>query len=302
ADVLATLPQDKLAGLRLTHPHRIMYPAWGTTKLDLVTYYAQSAARMLPHLRQRPLSLYRCPEGVDGAGFFQKQPPAGLPDSVERVELTGDDEPRQVMIIDDVAGLLALVQFSVLEFHIGGSRLDRLDRPDQIVFDLDPDPAVDWETVRAASVEVRQRLEALGLVSFVKTSGGKGLHVVVPIKRRNSWDEVFEFSKGIAKQLARERLSRFVATVSKSARRGKIYIDYLRNKPVATAIAPWSTRARSTGAIAMPITWEELARVTAPDQWTVANVASRIASDQADAWEGFFEVNQSITKKMWQSL
>ncbi len=213
-----------------THPQRVLYPERGLTKLGLATYYAEVSAWILPHLADRPLSLVRCPEGREGQHFYQKHAAAGTPEAVHRIGIREKEKPEPYLMIDNLAGLLSLVQMSVLELHPWGCRRDDIDLPDRITFDLDPDVTVAWSRVIEAARELRQRLGDLGLVSFVKTTGGKGLHVVVPIQRRHSWAEVGQFAKTIAQRMVADAPGRYVAKASKAARAGKIYIDYLRNK------------------------------------------------------------------------
>ena len=291
---------DSISDLTLSHPDRILFTETGTTKLGLATYYAQVARWMLPHIVNRPLSLLRCPRGSHEKCFFQKRPPAGLPDVVERVSLEAGGTGPDSMMIKDLAGLLALVQYGVLEFHVWPARIDRLDRPDQVIFDLDPDTDVVWPRVVEAAVMLRDYLAGLGLVTFPKVTGGKGLHVVLPIRRRSSWEVVKQFSKHTAAWLQQQSPGRFTISSSKKARSGKIYIDYLRNTRGATVIAPYSTRARPVPSVSVPIDWEELSTTSSADSFTVDNLIRRLHHQAVASWSGAESINQTITRDMYE--
>lgn len=277
---------------RLTSPERVMYPKAGVTKHDLAIYYTSIADWILPHLAGRPLSLVRCPSGLAGPRFFQRHAAAGMPDSIRRIEVPGEDEPY--VLVDDLPGLLALVQFSALELHVWGSRSDRIDRPDRLVFDLDPGEGVAWERVTHAAREVRSRLADLGLESWVKTTGGKGLHVVLPIDRTLDWPTAKEFTKSLAAAMVADSPERYVMKVAKAARTGKILIDYLRNDQGSTSVVAYSTRARDEATVSVPITWEEMPK-TLPDQFRVGNLLDRLSSLKVDPWKKLLTTKQKIT-------
>ncbi len=300
----ATPPPSLLERIKLTHPDRIMYPAAGITKVGVASHYLQVAPWMLPHLVGRPLSLVRCPKGCDQPCFFQKKIAGGMPDSVVQVlmDREGPQRSQHALVIHDVAGLLALVQFSALEIHLWGARIDRSDRPDRVIFDLDPDDGLPFERVSAAAWLLKGLLDELDLISFVKTTGGKGLHVVVPIRRTLSWAELQEFAGSLSRLLVKDSPGRFTASQSKAAQRGKIYIDHLRNRFGATAIATYSTRARPNAGVAVPLTWDELDSIQAADVYTISNLGRRLANQRTDPWDGFFDVNQTITKKMTETV
>jgi bifunctional non-homologous end joining protein LigD len=281
----------------LTNPDRILYPALGLTKLQLASYYQQVAQWMLPYLNDRPLSLLRCPEGQAKTCFFQKHAAAGTPDVLRRIGIKEKNGNEIYLIADDLPGLLSLAQMGVLEIHLWGSRSDRIEQPDWLVLDLDPAPDVAWKEVVAAAHLLRDLLGKLNLETFVKVTGGKGVHIVAPLSpRRADWDAVKLFTQRIAQGLAEQYPDRFIAKMSKAARKGKIFIDYLRNDRGATAIAPYSTRAKGNATVSVPLQWEELTAKMRPDQWTVENVPQRLASLKRDPWEGFFEVKQSLPK------
>jgi bifunctional non-homologous end joining protein LigD len=284
-----------LQKVELTHPGRILYPAEGITKRDLVGYYAAVAEWMLPHVINRPVSFVRCPRGQGGPQFFQKHLAAGTPETLRRVVIREKDKDETYLVIDDLPGLVSVVQMSVLEIHPWGATSDDVEHPDRMIFDLDPDPAVGWPTVIEAAREIHDLLDDIGLESFVKTSGGKGLHVVVPLQRRHGWDELKRFARAFCHQLANKSPQRYTANMSKSARPGKIYLDYVRNSRGATAVAPYSTRATERATVSMPIAWDELSPDIGPAYFHVGNVPDRLASMKRDPWQKFFSVRQSLT-------
>jgi bifunctional non-homologous end joining protein LigD len=285
--------------VRLTHPERIMYPDPGLTKRELAEFYASIADRILPHVVGRPLSILRCPQGQDKECFYQKHAHAGTPDVVKRVRIregTGTVEGTGVYVyIDGLDGLISLVQMGVLEVHPWGSRVDALETPDRLILDLDPAPDVPWTEVVETAQALHARLEELGLRSFVKTTGGKGLHVVAPVLPTLSWEEMKEFSRAICQQFVRAAPDRFVATMTKSKREGKIFLDFFRNTRGATAVAAYSTRARAGAPVSTPLTWKELDRFDPSAPYTVTTLPKRLARLPRDPWEGFLELRQSIT-------
>lgn len=283
--------------VRLTNPDRILFPEMGLTKRGLAEYYASIADWILPHLAGRPLSMLRCPAGREGTCFFQKHAGAGTPEALRRIEIQEKNEAETYLIADDLPGLLSLAQMSILEIHPWGSRGDRLEQPDRLIFDLDPGPGVPWKEVVQAAFDLRDSLEQIDLKSFVKTTGGKGLHIVVPLSpRRAVWAEAKAFARSVAEHFAAEQPRRFVATMSKAQRKGKIFIDYLRNDRGATAVAPYSTRAKPGAPVSCPIAWDELSAKLHSDAFIVANVPPRLRLLKSDPWEGFFEIKQQIPK------
>jgi bifunctional non-homologous end joining protein LigD len=290
--------ESVVAGVPLTNPDRVLYAEQSITKLDLAKYYERIADWILPYVVGRPLTLVRCPEGYTGECFFQKHLTGSLPDAVRGVIVPVKGKREQYVAVDDIAGVVALVQMGVLEIHPWPAREDQLERPDQIVFDLDPGEGVEWTAVVAAAKEVRERLEAVGLTSFVRLSGGKGLHVVVPLARRNTWDELKQFAKSVADTMTREAPDRYIATMSKAKRRGKVFVDYLRNQRGATAIASYSTRRRAGAPVATPLAWDELSARIRPDKYNIVNLPKRLDKLTTDPWEGFFSPRQSITRDL----
>jgi bifunctional non-homologous end joining protein LigD len=285
-----------LHGVKITHPDRVLYKAQGLTKLDLANYYAAMADRILLHVADRPLSVVRCPGGADAKCFYQKHPAEGMSESIDTVRVRGKTETENYIVIHDAKGLLELVQFGSLEFHPWGSHADDLERPDRLIFDLDPDPSVGWKDVASAAVETRDLLEELGLKSFVKTTGGKGLHVVVPIAPGPKWPEVKTLCKLVADTLAARAPKKYTTNMSKKQRKGRIFIDYLRNDRGSTAVAAYTTRARDGATVATPITWKELAAGIKPADFNVKTVPDRLKRLKKDPWEGFFKLRQKIPK------
>jgi len=286
-----------IAGVRLTHPDHLLYPEDNITKRDLAEYYVEIGDWILPYVAARPLTLVRCPGGYQGKCFFQKHLTGSLPDAIRGVMVEISGKREKYVAIDDVAGLVALVQMSVLELHPWAAREDNLERPDQLVFDLDPGEAVEWKQVVQGARDIKARLEDVGLQSFLRTTGGKGLHVVVPLARRNDWDECKLFAKSVADAMTRDDPRRYIATMSKAKRRGKIFIDYLRNQRGATAIASYSTRRRPGAPVATPLAWEELSARTKPGMFNISNLPKRLDKLKADPWGEFFRTRQSITAK-----
>jgi bifunctional non-homologous end joining protein LigD len=287
----------ELAGVALTHPDRQVYAELGTTKKELGEYYVRVAAHLLPWIERRPLSVVRCPEGRHGACFYQKHF-AGP--SLKGLKLVPIEEKTGVgtyAAITAAAGLVQLVQLGALELHAWTATIDRLECPDQLVIDLDPGDGVAWPRMRAAALEARERLRDLGLASFVRTTGGKGLHVVAPLVRRYSWEEVRGAAKGVADAMQADTPSEFVARADKSLRRGKIYVDYLRNARGATAIANYSTRAVENAPTATPIAWEELPHIRGSAHYRLTNIHRRLARLKAGSpWPDFHRLRQRLRR------
>jgi bifunctional non-homologous end joining protein LigD len=283
------------AGVRLTNADRVVFDGPKVTKLGLALYYEKVADRILPHIEGRPLTLVRGPEGASQPTFYMKHSGVWAPPALRRVKIQEKTKVGDYLVVDDLPGLISLVQIGILEIHTGNSTADHLERPDRIVFDLDPDPAVDWPAVMDAARLIRARLEQLGLTSFVKTSGGKGLHVVVPLRPGASWEDTFEFSRGLSEQLERADPRHFTTLMPKAARNGRILIDFLRNNRGSTSVVPYSTRAKPVAPLSMPIAWEELTPGLRPDQFTLANIDDRLARLKKDPWAEYSKVRQRLT-------
>ena len=268
---------------RITHADRVIDAASGLTKGDLVAYYSAVAPLMLPHLQGRPVALVRAPDGVGGELFFQKHAQHALA-GVRLLDPALDPGHEPLLQIDTAQGLLSAAQFNVVELHTWNATSRAMDRPDRMTFDLDPGEGIDWPQMQVAALLVKTLLDELGLPSFLKTSGGKGLHVVVPLRRELGWDEVKDFSQAIVQHLARTVPERFVARSGPRNRVGKIFVDYLRNGFGATTASAWSARARPGLGVSVPVAWDELFALTGSAQWTVANIAPRRAIGNAP-WE-----------------
>jgi bifunctional non-homologous end joining protein LigD len=250
---------------------------------------------MLPHVGGRPLSLVRCPEGADKECFFQKHTAKGMPRALKSISIKeSDGGVAKYLMIDDLAGLVSTAQIGALELHVWGALADAIERPNRMVFDLDPDSGLTFADVRAAARDVRNVLGAAGLDSFPLVTGGKGIHVVVPLNASQGWDVVKAFAKGVATKLAETEPGRFTATMSKAKRKGRIFIDWLRNERGATAIAPYSPRAKGSASVAVPVTWSELQRIEAANSFTIPDVTRRVAQSKTDPWTGYFKLRQHI--------
>jgi bifunctional non-homologous end joining protein LigD len=290
---------DQIAGVQLTHPDEILFSEQGITKQDLASFYLEIAEYILPYLKDRPLSLVRCPEGAQKKCFFQKHlNQKTSANALKTITIKEKGEAGIYIMANDISGLITLVQMRVLEIHPWGSRADDIEHPDLMTFDIDPDPSVEWKRVIQAAQLLHSVFDQLHLKSFVKTTGGKGLHVVIPLSRKHDWDEVKDFSKMIAQTIAKEDPTHYTYELSKAKRKGKIFLDYLRNQRGATAIAPYSTRARSEAPVAVPLSWEELDVKLKSDHFNVKNLKKRLSSLKKDPWKEFFSVKQSLPVKI----
>lgn len=279
-------------GVRLSSPNKVLYPEQGITKSDLADYYVAVAERMLPHVARRPITMVRCPTGRQKKCFYQRHAGSGVLPQLGEILIPGFDEPY--LYIEDAAGLVAMVQMGVLEMHPWGVTVEHPDKADRIVFDLDPAEGLGFGAVMDAAREVRERLTALGLTSFVKTTGGKGLHVVLPVEPTTSWREVKSFAKGLSAEMAADSPDRYLTKISKAERAGRIFIDYLRNDPTSTAVAPYSTRSRAGAPVAMPIAWEALTPKLDPCDYRVDTVAGLLAKQASDPWAEMAKVRQQL--------
>lgn len=284
---------ERVDDVRLTNPDKVLYPAQGVTKRELAEYLARMARHLLPHVAGRPLSLVRCPEGRTRSCFFQRHLGPGMPPGFHGVRVPGSDK-HPYLYVDAADGLVGSAQLGVLELHLWGSRVDDLEHPDRLVFDLDPDPAVAFGAVKHAARLLRDILASAGLRSFVMLTGGKGLHVVAPLQGRSDWETVKAFARGIATAVASSEPDKYIAKASKHQRSGRIFIDWLRNMRGGTAVAPYSTRAREGCPVAVPVGWQELARVARADQYTIRTIERRLRSLGRDPWAGFFRTRQDI--------
>ena len=293
---MAARDETEIAGVRLTSPDKVLYPEQGITKHDLANYMVAVADWMLPHVAKRPITLVRCPTGRQKKCFYQRHAGSGVPGELGEIPVPGFEEPY--LFVRDVQGLVALVQMGVLEIHPWGARNDNPERPDRIIFDLDPGEGLAFADVVTAAREVRAMLESMKLTSFLKTTGGKGLHLVVPIVRRYDWQEVKTFAKRAAEKLAKENPERYLIRMSKAERRGRILIDYLRNDPTSTAIAPYSTRSREGAPVATPLAWDELNEKLDPKAFNEKTVPGRLQALRKDPWEDIAAMKQPLPSKI----
>lgn len=291
-------PEDMVEGIRITHPQRVVYPDIGLTKLDIARFYADIQDWLLPLLANRLLSLVRCPDGSQQACFFQKHLLKNQAPEVPRQDFRQSKGPKSYAYVQSIAHVIALVQSGVLEFHPFGSQITDPECPDLMVFDLDPSPGVTWQDVLALTRQLRERLEGLGFTAFVRTTGGKGLHVVVPLRPTTDWAGVKAFARAVSERHAADAPTRLTTLLSKAKRRNRIFIDYLRNGRGATAVASYSTRARPGAPVAVPVRWDELKSTLRPDRYTVANLRRRLGALKEDPWEDFYVAGVAITPRM----
>jgi bifunctional non-homologous end joining protein LigD len=286
---------DAVAGVAISSGDKLLYPEAGLTKLDLARYYEAVGEWIVPHLRDRPLTLVRCPNGWESQCFYQKHATASVSELIDRIDIRDAGGVQPYMMANSAGAVVALLQMGVLEMHPWGSRAPKLGYPDRLIFDFDPDESLGWTEIVDAVRMLRKLLGTLELESFVKTTGGKGLHVVVPIEPTRTWDEAKAFCKAIAEMLVRAFPDRFTSNLLKARRVGRIFIDYLRNAQGATAVAPYSTRAKARAPVAMPIAWTDLARDVRFDHFNVRNVPAILRRRKRDPWEALSRTRQKVT-------
>ncbi len=291
ADPARRLGKPRVGGVAISHPDRLVFPDPGLTKLDVAEYYAAVAGLMVPYLERRALTVIRCPDGIGSECFFQKHVTPSVPKTVSKVRVRGNRGAVTVYpVVDTVEALLAMVQNGAVEFHVWGSRAGAIETPDIVVFDLDPAPDLEWRRVREAARALRSELEDRGLKSFVRTSGGKGLHVVVPHSSGMDWAGAAAFAREVAETLAAREPDRYTATMSKAKRGGKVFVDHFRNGRGATSVTSYSLRARAGAPVALPIDWDELGRVGSGSEWTAGRVLRRLRTRRKDPWADFWDV------------
>jgi bifunctional non-homologous end joining protein LigD len=292
-----------VAGVTITSPDRPVYPGLGLTKLDLARYYSDIAERMLPYVQNRPLTLVRCEKGVRSPDalradckFLRHEPGwhRWAKEPIRRVNIPEQKKIGEYLMVDSKEGLVALAQGDILEVHVWSSTIDHLEKPDRVVFDLDPGAAVPWEGVIESACLLRDRLAEFDLESWVKLTGGKGLHVVVPFRPERSWDDVFAFARTTAEAFVRQDPTAFTVEYGKRGRERKILVDYKRNHRAAVAVAAYSARARTNASISLPVTWRELIECVGSDAWTIVNVRERLQHLRRDPWKGFWASRQRL--------
>ena len=281
----------EIEGVRVTHPKKVLFKEVGLTKRDLIDYYLEVAEPMLKHVARRPLTLVRAPDGAGHEKFFQKHASPGFPEQFHRIKIKDSSGTPNYLYIEDVSGLVAAVQIGALELHIWGSHIDDVEKPDRIVFDLDPDEDLDFGAVKSAAHELHDRLDRLGLTSFVMATGGKGLHVVAPILPRYHWPDVKAFTHSLSAVMAEESPNKYTTVMSKAKRHGRIFIDYLRNDRGSTAIAPYSVRARKGAPIAVPLSWSGLTKLESAHPVTIETARGKL---KKDPWSDYDRVKQDL--------
>jgi bifunctional non-homologous end joining protein LigD len=296
----ASAPAE-VAGVRISHPDRVIDKSSGARKIDLVQYYESVADWMLPHLRDRPVSLVRAPEDIGGELFFQKHSQKlSIPNVTQHPGL--DPGHPALITVDTLKALVGAAQMGTVEFHTWNAVVSNIEKPDRVVFDLDPDASLGWERMIEAAQLTRSLLEELGLKSFCKTSGGKGFHVVVPLAKQAGWDEVKDFSQAVAQHMAATLPKYFSAKMGAQNRKQKIFVDYLRNNRGSSTVAAFSARARPGLGVSVPLTWDEVASTTGGDQWTIENLHERLADLKSDPWADYTKTRQRITAAMKKRL
>ncbi len=305
----APVERPIVAGIGISHPDRVLFPEARATKLDLARYYERIADWIVPHVVDRPLTLVHCPHGVPAGGarkgtdcVFMKHAKAWGPSALRRVRIPEKTKIGEYLIADSAAAVVALAQMDVLEVHTWNSRFADIERPDRIVIDLDPGGEIGWRDVVAAARLVRELLGVLDLVSFVKTTGGRGLHVVVPMTPHADWNQCLEFARTFALSLVRQRPDLFTEQFGKAGRQDKILVDYLRNNRTNTSIAAYSTRAKPAAPVSVPLTWPELSAARTPDRFTIRTVPDRLARLRADPWKEYWRTKQRISAQAIAAL
>lgn len=277
--------------IQISSANKILFASPQTTKIDLIKYYAKVSQRMLPYLANRILSIVRCPQGLASECFFKKHPATTSEGIVPINIINSENEQEQFFYIENIFGLIFEVQMNTIEFHIWGSKIDKLEQPDFMVFDLDPDKGMDIKKVRQGVRDLKKILDNLSITSFLKTSGGKGYHVVVPFKPSASWDKFYDFAKNVSVLMEQTWPNKYTSNIRKINRKGKIFVDWQRNSRGATTVAPYSVRAKEGATVSMPISWEELGKV-APNGITIKQAIKRL--DKPDPWKDFFKTNQTL--------
>jgi bifunctional non-homologous end joining protein LigD len=296
----AAADRPVVAGVAISHPERPIFPDLGVSKLDFARYFDRLSEWIVPHVAGRPLTLVHCPRGAAEGCVFMKHAKAWGPTALRRVHIQEKKKLGEYLVADDGTGVVALAQMGVVEIHTWNATADDVERPNRIVWDLDPGPAVKWTATVAAARLLRSVLQTLGLQSWVKTTGGRGLHVVVPIKRGPDWSACLSFSRQVADAIVRSSPSLYTTTFSKRERTDKILFDYLRNNRTNTSICAYCPRARAGAPVSVPVAWEEL-RALMPS-WTVISVDRRLRRLKSDPWGGYWESTQQLTTRGTEAI
>jgi bifunctional non-homologous end joining protein LigD len=291
-----------VAGETISNPDRVVYPKPGLSKLDVARYYEEVGEVMLSHVRGRPLSIVRCPQGLAAPCFYMKHHKLNASPALGQIPIRERTKTGNYLVVQSAQGLVALAQLGVLEVHTWNCTADLLEQPDRFILDLDPGPEVKWADTVATALLLRERLSALGLNSYVKTTGGKGLHVVVPLQPVLDWDRCLALSRAIAGLLEREQPKRYTLSLPKAGRENKILIDYLRNNRGSTAVAAYSTRAKPDATVSVPLAWNELDAKLRSDDFTIPAVLRRLKHQRSDPWKGFFSDRQKLKPELMRLL
>ena len=282
-----------VVGIQISHPNRLIYPDLGISKIQFAQYYERIAEWVLPHVAGRPLTLLHCPAGVAAPCHFLKHAKAWGPNALRRVSIQEKTKVGEYLVADSVEGVVSLAQMGIVEIHTWNATDDDIDRPNRIVWDLDPGPLVSWEQVVKAATLVRDVLKTLGLHSWVKTTGGRGVHVVVPVKRKRTVAECLEFSRAVSEAITKTDPREYTTTFAKSGRERQILIDYLRNNRTNTSVCAFSPRARPGATVSMPLSWDDLE--SPPDRWTLLTVPRRLERLRTDPWKDYWSGGQVIS-------
>ena len=291
----AAVVANAVAGVTISHPDRVIFPEPTITKLDLARYYESIADWVVPHVAGRPLTLVRCPEGIASPCFYMKHSKVWAPSTLRRVRIQEKTKVGEYLIADDLPAIIGLVQMGIVEIHTWNSRFEDLERPNRIVIDLDPGERVGWPRVIEAARAVRRALEALDLAAFVKTTGGRGLHVVVPLVPDADWAACLAFSRALSERLERAHPDAYTTEFAKAGRADKILIDYLRNNRTNTSVAAFSTRARPGAPVSVPLRWTELKVQAEPSAWTASTIRTRLGRLRADPWKDYWTCRQKLS-------
>jgi bifunctional non-homologous end joining protein LigD len=287
--------RPEVAGVGISHADRVLYPDTGYTKLRVAEYYGRIAGEwMVPHVAGRPLTLVRCPDGLSSDCFFMKHSKIWAPGALRRVKIQEKTKVGEYLVADDVAALVSLVQMGVLEIHTWNSTDDHVELPNRIVFDLDPGTKITWRQVIAGARRVRRMLDDIGLASFIKTTGGRGLHVVVPLTPKADWKTCLEFTRTFAESMESQEPALYTTAFAKAGRERKILVDYLRNNRTNTSISAYSTRARKGATVSTPLRWEELKETLDPLAFTIESVEKRLARLRRDPWAAYWTTRQAL--------
>jgi bifunctional non-homologous end joining protein LigD len=289
-----------VAGVALSHPDRLIYPELGLSKFDLARYYEAIAEWVVPHLIGRPLTLLHCPRGMAGPCLFMKHAKQWGPDALRRVRIQEKTKIGEYLVADSISAVVALVQMGVVEVHTWNSTTADLERPNRIVWDLDPGPAVTWPQVVTAARLVQAVLKTLGLAAWVKTTGGRGLHIVVPIKPTLEWTECLAYARAVSEVLVRANPQMYTTTYAKRGRERKILLDYLRNNRTNTSVCAFSPRAREGAPVSVPVAWRELSG--RPERWTLQTVPRRLRRLRSDPWAGYWTSAQTLSRVAIEAL